>query len=180
MHPSTRPGVLDPIEFPMKWCMTFRTVMARCWRVFRLLAGSPFHPDIKEYEMRHYQCNSPEAAGRILAACLLSDGHLGLSELEALDRCGLEKRLSLNRSELLSIIRTLYEDLARFGYLSWSDVCQVDPETLAWLAADVQDRQLREHIIALCNEAIIADRLGRERKAGFLQSLRGAWQVPAQ
>ena len=41
--------------------------------------------------MRHYHCNSPEAAGRILAACLLSDGHLGLTELEALDRCVVER-----------------------------------------------------------------------------------------
>jgi len=40
--------------------------------------------------MRHYHCDSPEAAGLIVAACLLSDGHLGLAELEALDRCGMK------------------------------------------------------------------------------------------
>jgi hypothetical protein len=88
--------------------------------------------------MRHYQCNSPEAAGRILAACLLTDGHLSITELEVLDRCGMERRLLLNRHRLLSIVQTLYEDLTRCGYLSWSDVCHVDPATLEWLAADVQ------------------------------------------
>ena len=130
--------------------------------------------------MRHYHCNSPEAAGRILAACLLSDGHLGLTELEALDRCGMERRLSLNRSRLLSIVQTLYEDLTRCGDLSWSDVCQVDPATLSCLAADVHDRQLRRDIIDLCNEAVMADHSYCDREADFLRLLRDAWQLPAQ
>jgi hypothetical protein len=129
--------------------------------------------------MRHYHRNSPEAAGRILAACLLSDGHLGLTELEALDRCGMESRLSLNRSRLLSIVQTLYEDLTPSGYLNWSDVCQADPATLAWLAADVHDRQLRRDIIDLCNEAVMADRSHCDREADFLRLLREAWQIPA-
>ncbi|HEY1999803.1 TerB family tellurite resistance protein [Paraburkholderia sp.] len=130
--------------------------------------------------MHHYQPNSPEAAGRILAACLLSDGHLSLTELEALDRCGMETRLFLNRNRLLSIAQTLCEDLTRFGCLSWNDVCQVDPATLAWLAADVQDQQLRRDVIELCNEAVMADRNYCEREARFLQLLRDAWKVPAQ
>ncbi|MEM5453313.1 TerB family tellurite resistance protein [Paraburkholderia phytofirmans] len=130
--------------------------------------------------MRHYQCNSPEAAGRILAACLLTDGHLSLTELEALDRCGMEKRLLLNRHRLLSIVQTLYEDLTRSGYLSWSDVCHVDPTTLAWLAADVQDRRLRRDILELCSEAVMADCGHCDREAEFLRLLRDAWQLPAR
>jgi hypothetical protein len=130
--------------------------------------------------MRHYHCNSPEAAGRILAACLLSDGHLSLTELEALDRCGMQRRLLLNRSRLLAIVRMLYEDLTRCGYLNWSDVCKVDPETLAWLAADVQDRRLRRDIIELCSEAVAADGINCDREAEFLRLLRAAWQLPAQ
>lgn len=129
--------------------------------------------------MRHYQCNSPEAAGRILAACLLSDGHLSLAELETLDRCGMEKRLLLNRYRLLAIVQMLYEDMTRSGYLNWSDICQIDPATLAALAADVQDRQLRRDIIELCNEAVTADRDHCDREADFLRLLRDAWQLPA-
>ena len=129
--------------------------------------------------MRHYQCNSPEAAGRILAACLLTDGHLSITELEVLDRCGMERRLLLNRHRLLSIVQTLYEDLPRCGYLSWSDVCHVDPATLEWLAADVQDRQLRRDILELCSEAVMADRDHCDREADFLRLLRDAWQLPA-
>ena len=36
--------------------------------------------------MRHYPRNSPQAAGRILALALLSDGHLSKRELDMLDR----------------------------------------------------------------------------------------------
>jgi hypothetical protein len=129
--------------------------------------------------MRHYQCNSPEAAGRILAVCLLTDGHLSLAELEALDRCGMEKRLLLNRHRLLAIVQTLYEDMTRSGYLNWNDACQVDPTTLAALAADVQDRRLRRDIMELCNEAVMADHDHCDREADFLRLLRDAWQLPA-
>ncbi len=130
--------------------------------------------------MRQYQCNSPEAAGRILAACLISDGHLGVTELETLDRCGMQTRLLLSRHRLLAIVQTLCEDLTRFGYLNWNDVCELDSATLGRLAADVQDRQLRRHIIELCNEAVTADQSFCEREARFLRSLREAWQLPTQ
>ena len=52
--------------------------------------------------MRHYRTDSPEAAARIVAACLLSDGHVGIDELEALDRMGMEHRLAINRGQLLA------------------------------------------------------------------------------
>jgi hypothetical protein len=130
--------------------------------------------------MRHYQCNSPEAAGRILAACLLSDGHLSLDELEALDRFGMERRLRLNRHRLLAVVQMFYEDLTHCGYLSWSDVCKVDPEILTALAADVQDRQLRRDIMELCSEAVMADRGHCDREAELLKVLRDAWQLPAR
>lgn len=130
--------------------------------------------------MRHYQCNSPEAAGRILAACLLSDGNLSVTELEALDRCGMERRLLLNRHRLLSIVQTLCEDLTPCGYLNWSDVCQIDPATLVSLAADVQDRQLRRDIMELCSEAVMADPGHCDREAAFLGVLRDAWKLPAR
>ena len=62
--------------------------------------------------MRHYQCDSPEAGARIVAACLLSDGHVGKDEMEALDRHGIEQRLSLRPRQFLAIVQTLCEDLS--------------------------------------------------------------------
>ncbi|MFM0015892.1 hypothetical protein PQR46_35735 [Paraburkholderia sediminicola] len=53
--------------------------------------------------MRHYQCDCLEAAARIVAACSLSDGRVGVDELEALDRHGIERRLSLRPLQFLAV-----------------------------------------------------------------------------
>ena len=127
--------------------------------------------------MRHYHCNSPKAAGRILAACLLTDGNLSLVELEALDRHAMKERLSLDRNELLSLMQTLCEDLTRFGCLNWNEACQIDPATLLLLADDVDDPQVRRHVLDLCYAAVSADRAVCERESGYLRLLRDAWQT---
>lgn len=127
--------------------------------------------------MHHYRCNSPEAAGRILAACLLADGYLSLAELETLDRHSMKERLSIDRNQLLSLTQTLCEDLTRFGCLNWSEACQVDAATLRLLANDVNDPQLRGHVLHLCHAAVFADRSVCERETSYLQLLRDAWSV---
>src|SRR6201999_3320042 len=127
--------------------------------------------------MHHYPLNSPEAAGRILAACLLTDGHLSLAELEALDRHGIEERLLLDRNRLLSVMQTLCEDLTRVGCLDWNKACQVDPVTLLLLAEDVQDPRMRRHIVELCYAAVLAEAGLCEREVGYLQLLCHAWNM---
>jgi hypothetical protein len=128
--------------------------------------------------MRHYQCDSPEAAARIVAACLLSDGHVGMDELEALDRHGIELRLSLRPHQFMAVMQTLCEDLTSAAYLNWSDACRLDAVIVVQLAADVQDWQMRRDIIWLCKEAIHADRHISEGEAGFLRLLSAAWKFP--
>jgi hypothetical protein len=127
--------------------------------------------------MRHYQCDSPEAGARIVAACLLSDGHVGKDEMEALDRHGIEQRLSLRPRQFLAIVQTLCEDLTSAAYLNWGDACRLDPVIVVQLAADVQDWQMRLDIIWLCKEAIHADRHISEGEARFLRQLRAVWKL---
>jgi hypothetical protein len=128
--------------------------------------------------MRHYQCDSPEAAARIVAACLLSDGHVSADEIEALDRQGMEKRLSLRPRQFMAVMQTLCEDLTSAAYLNWGDVCKLDPAIVVQLAADVQDWQLRREVIWLCKEAVHADEHISAGEAGFLRLLRAAWGLP--
>lgn len=129
--------------------------------------------------MRNYQCDSPDAAGRIVAACLMAGGHVCATDLDTLDRCGMHRRLSLDRSRLLSIVQALYEDLTCFGYLSWSDVSALDAETLRWLASDVRDDALRSAILELCEEVAARDGGLAAREEVFLPLLRSAWQSQA-
>lgn len=128
--------------------------------------------------MRHYQCDSPEAAARIVAACLLSDGHVGMDEIAALDRHGIEQRLSLRPGQFMAVMQTLCEDLTSAAYLNWGDACRLDPVIVAQLALDVQDWQMRRDILWLCKEAVHADRHISEGEAGFLRLLGASWILP--
>jgi hypothetical protein len=128
--------------------------------------------------MRHYQCDSPEGAARIVAACLLSDGHVGKDKIEALDRHGIEERLSLRPGQFMAVVQALCEDLTCAAYLNWGDACRLDPEIVMQLAADVQDWQMRRDVLWLCKEAIHADRHISEGEARFLRHLRAAWELP--
>ena len=85
--------------------------------------------------MRHYQCDSPEAAARVVAACLLSDGHVGMDEIEALERHGIEQRLSLHPGQFMAVMQTLCEDLTSAAYLNWGDACRLDAVIVEQLAA---------------------------------------------
>jgi len=128
--------------------------------------------------MRHYRSNSPEAAARIVAACLLSDGHVGADELEALERCGMEARLKMNRGQLLGVMQQMCEDLTSTAYLNWGDTCRLDPGVILCLAQDITDWRMRREILALCNEGAHADGHLSEGEAAFIERLRAAWQMP--
>jgi len=128
--------------------------------------------------MRHYRSDSPEAAARIVAACLLSDGHVGVDELEALERYGMEARLKMNRGQLLAVMQQMCEDLTSTAYLNWGDACRLDPAVIFCLAQDVKDWRLRREVLALCNESAHADGHLSEGEAMFIQLLRSAWQIP--
>ena len=107
--------------------------------------------------MRHYPRNSPQAAGRILALALLSDGHLSRRELDVLDQLDAHTTLGLGRTELHSVVHSFCEDLLSAMHLSWADACRVDQATLAGLMADIDDPALRHRLLRLCLAIIDAD-----------------------
>ncbi len=107
--------------------------------------------------MRHYPRNSPQAAGRILALALLSDGHLCKRELTLLDTLDAHTVLGLGRTELHTIVHSFCEDLLTSMHLSWGDACQVDQATLASLLADIDDPALRQRLLQLCLAIVDAD-----------------------
>jgi hypothetical protein len=130
--------------------------------------------------MRHYRCDSPEAAARIVAACLLSNGHLGIAGLDALERCGMEERLNINRLQLLGIMQQMCEDLMWAACLNWGDACRLDPAVVFHLAHDVKDRRLRREVLALCEHGAHADAHLSEGEALFIKLLRSAWDMAAE
>lgn len=125
--------------------------------------------------MRHYTRNSPQAAGRILALALLSDGHLSRRELDVLDRLDAHAALGLGRTELHTVVHGFCEDLLSAMHLSWGDACSVDQATLAALMADIDDDALRRTLLGLCLAVIDADAHIADGESVLLGAIANHW-----
>jgi uncharacterized tellurite resistance protein B-like protein len=128
-----------------------------------------------ENTMRHYPRNSPQAAGRILALALLSDGHLSKRELDTLDQLDAHVHLGLGRTELHTVVHGFCEDLLSTMYMSWGDACQVDQATLSALMADIDDPALRRTLLQLCMAVVEADGHVAEGDSMMLSSAINHW-----
>jgi hypothetical protein len=93
--------------------------------------------------MRSYPHNSPEAAARIVALVLISDGHVCSSEFEILKQFGAERALGLEPHLLPHIVHTLREELRLGGCTTGSLMDNVDDSTLASLMAEISDPALQ-------------------------------------
>ncbi len=87
--------------------------------------------------MRSYPHNSPEAAARIVALVLISDGHVCSSEFDILKQLGAERELGLEPHLLPHIVHTLCEELLMGGYETGSLMGNVDDSALASLMAEI-------------------------------------------
>lgn len=125
--------------------------------------------------MRSYPRNSPEAAARIVALVLISDGHVCRSEIEALQQLQLEEELGLAPGAFAQVVRTLCEDLLAGAYGSGSLMCSVDESTLAALLAEVDEPGLQGKVLRLASAAAGADRHLADAEALVVAAARQHW-----
>ena len=107
--------------------------------------------------MRSYPRNSPQAAARNVALAMLADGSLCKKELDTFDRLDVHAQIGLDKPEFHSVVQTLCEDLLAAAHSSWSDMCRVDPRTLAELMAEIDDPELQRTLMDLCVAVVEAD-----------------------
>jgi len=107
--------------------------------------------------MRTYPTDSPEAAARIVALTLVSDGHVSKQEMDVLDRVGTYEALGIDRAGMLTVLQDFCEELLQAQHAQWSDACQIDPRTLNLLMAEVADPLLRMAVLRLCIAIAEAD-----------------------
>ncbi|MBH9575564.1 TerB family tellurite resistance protein [Inhella proteolytica] len=105
--------------------------------------------------MRNYPKNSPQAAARLVALTLISDGVASPREFEALAQTTAAQRLGLSDAELLEVLRTLCEDLMQPHAGSWNG--RLSEDLLLSLLDEVQDPTLRQQVLALCVAVAEAD-----------------------
>jgi hypothetical protein len=129
--------------------------------------------------MRSYPRNSPEAAGRLVALVLLSDGHVCRSELDAIERLDPPAALALQPGELGRLMQTLCEDLLTNADASGSLMASVDEATLASLMGEVDDPVLQREVLRLAHAAAQGDKHLADGEAWVLDAARRHWGLAA-
>lgn len=128
--------------------------------------------------MRTYPRNSPHAAARIVALTLLADGHLGGSELAALDRLAAAGRLGLDPLAAAEVMRDVVQDLLATGGAAWQGTAHLDASILAGVLCEIDDALLRTEVLHLCRSIACADRHVSEGEQAFLATVAQQWDVP--
>ena len=127
--------------------------------------------------MRNYPHNSPEAAARIVALVLISDGHVCSSEFDILKQLGAERELGLDPQLLPHIVHTLCEELLLGGYESGSLMGNVDDSTLASLMAEISDPALQRTVLRLSLAAARADGHLADGETMVVEAARHHWRL---
>lgn len=122
--------------------------------------------------MRHYPCNSPEAAARIVCLAMLADGELTRPEVEVMESVDLERRLHLSLPDFYRVLEHLCDDLS-------TDIGQetltIDDLTVARLMDDVDDPALRRIVLDLCRDVIECDAWVSDGEALLLNAAVAQW-----
>ena len=127
--------------------------------------------------MRSYPHNSPEAAARIVALVLISDGHVCRSEFDVLKQLGAERELGLEPHLLPLIVHTLCEDLLACGYETGLLIANVNDSTLASVMAEVSDPDLQRKVLQLSLAAARADGHLADGETLVVEAARHHWRL---
>ena len=125
--------------------------------------------------MRSYPQNSPQAAARIIALALVSDGQFKAVELQALDGLRAHELLGLSRDGLRSVVHTLCVDLIDDAAKLGAAECQIDADLIAWLFDAVDRPALRATVVQLCKAVVHADQRVHEGESIVLLAAMDHW-----
>jgi tellurite resistance protein len=127
--------------------------------------------------VRSYPHNSPEAAARIVALVLISDGQVCSSEFDVLKQLGAERELGLEPQLLPHIVHTLRQELLAGGYETGSLMGHVDDNAMASLMAEISDPALQRKVLRLCLAAARADGHLADGETLVVEAARHHWKL---
>lgn len=127
--------------------------------------------------MRTYPRNSPEAAARIVALVLISDGHVCRSEYETLHQLFSARDLGLEPHAMPGIVQTLCEDLLMEGFDGRSILSHVGDGLMASLLAEVDDAALQGQVLRIAASVAHADGHLSEGETAMLDAVIRHWQA---
>jgi hypothetical protein len=127
--------------------------------------------------MRSYSHNSPEAAARIVALLLISDGHVSRQEMEALYGQDIERELSLPPGGFAQVLHTLCEDLLMAAHERRLLTGSIDQATLDAVMSEVTDTDLQHKVLYFADAAAMADRHVAAEEAWIMRAALTQWRI---
>ena len=125
--------------------------------------------------MRTDPPNSPEAAGRVLAMAVLSDGHCSAVELETLRHMKAAERVGLSPVGLTHIINGLALDMLTSSPGELPTFDRLEPPTRDALLSEVTDAYLQMELQIMAHEVVVADGHLADGEAALVQTLCERW-----
>ena len=127
--------------------------------------------------MHNYRRNSPEAAARIVALVLISDGNASKSEFEVLNGLGGVRDLGLDPKDMPGIVQTLCEDLLMEGFDGRTILSRVGDALMASLMAEVDDLLLQAQVLRIAKKVIYADRHLSDAEFAMVDAISRHWRL---
>lgn len=127
--------------------------------------------------MRSYPRNSPEAATRIVALVLISDGHISRSEYDALNQPDGVPAFGLAPETMHGIVQTLCEDMLMAGFDGHSILSHIEDGTLAPMLAEVDEPRLQAEVLRVARCAVNADQHHADGETAMLDVIGRHWQT---
>jgi hypothetical protein len=127
--------------------------------------------------MRTYPHNSPEAAARIVALVLISDGNASKSEFEVLNGLGGVRDLGLEPKDMLCIVQSLCEDLLMEGFDGRSILSRVGDGLMASLMSEVDNPLLQTRVLRIAWSVIHADGHLSDAESAMVDAISRHWRV---
>lgn len=127
--------------------------------------------------MRSYPHNSPEAAARIVALLLISDGHVSRQEMEALYGQDIDRELRLEPGGFAQVLHTLCEDLLMAAHERRLLTGSIDQATLNAVMAEVTDTGLQHKVLYFADAAAMADSHVAAEEAWIMRAALTQWRI---
>lgn len=123
--------------------------------------------------MRRYAIDSPGAAGRILALCMVVDGNLSPSELRALQHSRLLDFIEIDIDAFHVLVEELCQDMLTSA--GQGSHVELPPEVVDALLDEIRDPLLRQRLLGALWQIANADGVLAEAEVTLLSRARAKW-----
>lgn len=128
--------------------------------------------------MRHYETDSASAAGRIVALCMVVDGNMAPSELQALQRSRLLEYIDISVDGFHNLVNELCEDMLSTSVKHEHVV--LEEATIDALLDEIRAPQLRRELLRAMWKIADADGVLADAEARLLSRACTMWAAESR